>query len=366
MIPLVHPIFGREEKKILNEVVDSRILASGEYVDKFEKAFAGYCGSKYGIAASNGTTALHAALLACGIKKGDMVLTTPFSFIATANSVLYCGAKPVFADIDPETYNISAAAAEAILKKDRSIRALLIVHLYGMPADMSAIMRLSKKYKVPVIEDCAQAHGAKFKGRTVGSFGAAAAFSFYATKNMTTGEGGIVLTNSAAIDALARQVVNHGRSGHSTHTLLGYNYRLTNLAAAIGLVQLGKLDGWSVARRRNAAFLNKHLGGLGFLSVPVLPEDREPVFHQYTVRVKAGLRDRFMKHLAAKGIGCGIYYPAAIYRQPLYLDLGYRKGICPEAEKAAAEVVSLPVHPSLKQEDLRKIVEAVQAFGEEL
>jgi dTDP-4-amino-4,6-dideoxygalactose transaminase len=160
--------------------------------------------------------------------------------------------------------------------------------------------------------------------------------------------------------------VNHGRSGHSTHTVLGYNYRLTNIAAAIGLVQLRKLDEWSALRRRNAAFLNKHLGGLAFITVPGIPKNCEPVFHQYTIRIKASLRDRFMKHLASKSIGCGIYYPTAIYRQPVYSELGYRRGLCPEAERAAEEVVSLPVHPSLKQEELLKIVAAVEEFGKEL
>ena len=170
---------------------------------------------------------MRAALLACGIKPGDKVLTTPFSFIATANAILYCGTKPVFADIDPKTFNLSPAETEKALKHDKGIKAVIIVHLYGQPCDMEAFMKLKKKYKFILIEDCAQAHGARFKSKVVGSYGDASAFSFYATKNVTTGEGGLILTSNPKIDGLARQIINHGRDGHSNHTILGYNFRLT-------------------------------------------------------------------------------------------------------------------------------------------
>lgn len=363
MIPLVSPILGKEEKKVLNEIIDSRIIASGKYVERFEAESAAFSGTRFGVATSNGTTALHAALLACGIKAGDKVLTTPFSFIATANSILHCNAVPVFADIDPDTYNLSPVETEKALKKHKGIKAILVVHLYGQPADMDAFARLKKKYGVKLIEDCAQAHGALFKGKCVGSFGDAAAFSYYATKNITTGEGGIILTNDAGVDTRSRQIINHGRAGHSTHTVLGYNFRLTNLAAGIGLVQLKHLKEWNEKRRSNAAYLTQHLYPLGVVKPPVEIACSEPVYHQYTVRVPAGKRAEFMKYLSDNGIGCGIYYPEAIYRQPLYQKLGYKKGLCPEAERAAKEVLSLPVHPSVTKQNLKTIVDVISRFG---
>jgi len=362
MIPLVQPLFGAEEKKILMEIVESRILASGRYVKKFEEECASYFNTNYAVAVSSGTTALHAALLACGIKPGDKVLTTPFSFIATANSILFCNAKPVFADIDPQTYNLSPAETERILKKEKNIKAVIVVHLYGMPADMGAFLRLQKKYKFALIEDCAQSHGALYQGKMTGSFGDASTFSYYATKNASTGEGGTVHTNSKRIDGLVRQIINHGRAGHSTHTILGYNFRLTNLAAGIGIVQLKKLNDWNKARISNARYLSEHLKDVEFIQTPFIPEYAKPVFHQYTVRVPAALRERFMKHLTDSGVGCGIYYPCAIHRQPLYQKLGYKRGLCPQAEKASQEVLSLPVHPALKQNDLKKIVDVIKSF----
>jgi dTDP-4-amino-4,6-dideoxygalactose transaminase len=362
MIPLVHPIVGADEKKILNQIVDSRILASGAYVSRFENRCAQLFGTKYAVAVSSGTTALHAALLACGIKAGDKVLTTPFSFIATANSILFCGAKPIFADIDPHTCNLSPVAAEAALKREKNVKAVILVHLYGRAADMGAFKRLKKKYGFVLIEDCAQAHGATFGGQTVGSFGDASAFSFYATKNVMCGEGGTVQTNYVRIDRLARQIINHGRAGHSTHAILGYNFRLTNLAAGIGIVQLNKLENWTAARIRNARYLNNEFAGLGYVITPVPPENGTAVYHQYTVRVPQKVRKAFMRHLQKRGVGCGVYYPYAIYRQPLYRDLGFRSGICPEAERASREVVSLPVHPALTRKDLETIADAVKSF----
>lgn len=362
MIPLVSPILGKEEKRIVNEIIDSRIIASGKYVQQLEATAAKINGVKHAIAVSNGTTALHTALLACGIGAGDKVLTTPFTFIATSNSILHCNAVPVFADIDPLTYNLSPESAEAALKKHKGIKAIIVVHLYGMPADMDAFMRLKKKYKLVIIEDCAQAHGALYKGKMVGSFGDAAAFSYYATKNVTMGEGGVILTNSPKTDALARQIINHGRAGHSTHTVLGYNFRLTNIAAGIGLVQLSHLYGWNKKRLANARYLNSKLEELPFVVTPHVPENCVPVFHQYTVRVDAKERDAFMKHLTANGIGNGIYYPIPSYQQPLYKKLGYGKVVCPDAEAAACQVVSLPVHPGLTKKELDSIVAAVASY----
>jgi len=314
------------------------------------------------VAVSSGTTALHAALLAAGIQPGDKVLTTPLSFIATANSILFCGARPVFADIDPATFNLSPEAAEQALKKEKNIKAVILVHLYGMPADMDAFLKLKKKYKFILIEDCAQAHGATYKGIIAGSFGDLSAFSYYATKNIMTGEGGMVHTSNPRYDKLIRQIINHGRSGHSVHTILGYNFRLTNLAAGIGIVQLGKLKQWNAARKKNARYLSEHLQGLGFITTPAIPAHADPVFHQYTVRIPHVLRKKFMEYLQKNGVGNGIYYPEVIYRQPFYQKMGYKKGLCPVAEKAVQEVLSLPVHPALTAKDLETIVTVIRGF----
>lgn len=361
MIPLVHPIFGKEEKKIINEVIDSRVVASGKYVEQFESQFAKLSGAKFAIACSNGTTALHTALIACGVKTGDKVITTPFTFIATANSILFCGAKPVFADIDPLTFNICPKSVEKILKTQK-VKAVLCVHLYGLSSDMGALLKLKKKYNFALIEDACQAHLAQYNNKKVGSIGDAAAYSFYATKNMTTGEGGIVLTNNKNIDALSRQVINHGRAGHSTHTVLGYNYRLTNIAAAMGIEQCKEIEKWTKQRIKNANLLSNGLKGLDFISAPYVPKGCVHVFHQYTVRIKNGLRDKFMKYLQENGIGCGIYYPEVIYKQPLYKDLGYKKVSCPQAEQAVKEVLSLPVHPALNDKDIKFIINTIRNF----
>ncbi|MCL2798895.1 MAG: DegT/DnrJ/EryC1/StrS family aminotransferase [Endomicrobia bacterium] len=362
MINIAAPVIGNEERKFINEVLDSKILASGKYVVEFEQSFAKYCGAKFGIANANGTTSLHTALLICGVKPGDKVVTTPFSFIATSNSILFCGAKPVFADIDPETFNIDPVELEKVLKREKNVKAVIIVHLYGLPCDMDAILRLKKKYKFKLIEDSCQAHGAEYKNKRVGSFSDASAFSFYATKNMMTGEGGITLTNNAKADKYARQVINHGRDGHSTFTVLGYNYRLTNLAAAIGIAQMKQLDDWTAKRIANADAYNEAFKSLGFIKTPVVPLNYRHVFHQYTIRVKASERGKFMQYLKDNGVGCGIYYDTVMYKQPYYKKLGYKSGICPNAEQAAKEVVSLPVHPSLYKTDVENIINAVKGY----
>ncbi|MCL2335762.1 MAG: DegT/DnrJ/EryC1/StrS family aminotransferase [Endomicrobia bacterium] len=362
MISVAYPIIEKRERQLIKEVLDSRMVASGKYVAEFEQSFAKYSGAKFGIANANGTTSLHTALLMCGIKPGDKVVTTPFSFIATANSILFCGAKPVFADIDPETYNIDPVELEKILKKEKNVKAVLIVHLYGLSCDMDAILKLKKKYKFKLIEDACQAHGAGFKKKKAGSFGEASAFSFYATKNMMTGEGGITLTNDAKMDKYGRQVINHGREGHSSHTVLGYNYRMTNIAAAIGIAQLEKLEGWIKKRIANASVYNEAFADLDFIKTPIVPKNCRHVFHQYTIRIKPSEREKFMKYLADKGVGSGIYYNCVMYNQPYYKKLGYKAGLCPQAEQAAKEVVSLPVHPMLSKEDIKTVINAVRSY----
>jgi dTDP-4-amino-4,6-dideoxygalactose transaminase len=362
MIDLACPIIGERERRLVRKVLDSKILASGKYVTLFEQSFAKYSGTKFGLASINGTTALHIALLMCGIKPGDKVATTPFSFIATSNSILFCGASPIFVDIDSKTFNMNPFELEETLKREKNVKAVLIVHLYGSPCDMDAILKLKRKYKFKLIEDSCQAHGAEFRNKRVGSFSDAAAFSFYATKNMTMGEGGIVLTNDAKLDKYGRQLINHGKKDHLTHVVLGYNYRLTNIAAAIGIAQLEQVESWIVKRITNAQKYNEAFKDLSFLQIPYVSKNCRHVFHQYTVRIFSNDRKKFISYLAKNGVRSEIYYSKVLYKQPFYKNLGYEFGLCKEAEKAATEVLSLPVHPSLSKADTDKIIKVVKSY----
>jgi len=360
MIPIAKPIITESEKSNIQKVIDSGMLASGSFVEEFEGRFASYIGSRHGIATSSGTTALHVALEAAGVKEGDRVLTTPFTFIASSNSILYCGAVPVFADVQPDSFNIDPEDIRRKLEEDPDIKALLIVHLYGYPCDMDQIMELVEEYNLVLIEDCAQAHGAEYRGQKVGTFGKAAAFSFYPTKNITTGEGGIVLTDDDEVNKKARLLINHGSEIRYYHEELGYNYRMTNLAAGIGLAQLEKLEKFNQQRRENAAYLNKNLKDLDWLTIPTTDPECKHVYHQYTVRVKE--RERFISLLKERGIGYGIHYPLPVYRQPLYRKLGYEDISLPVSEELSESVVSLPVYPALSKEELETIVEVVRSF----
>ncbi|MDR1928636.1 MAG: DegT/DnrJ/EryC1/StrS family aminotransferase [Endomicrobium sp.] len=363
MIKMACPIIGDEERLLINSVLDSRMLASGKYVLEFEKAFAKFSGTRFGIANTNGTTSLHIALLMAGVMPNDKVVTTPFSFIATVNSILFCQAKPVFVDIDPKTFNINPIELEKILEKEKNVKAVLIVHLYGLPCDMGAILELKKKYKFRLIEDACQAHGAEYKNKKVGSFGDVAAFSFYATKNMTTGEGGIVLTNSSKANKYGRQIINHGRNNCSIHTILGYNYRLTNFAAAIGIAQLRQLENWIIKRIKNAAIYNEAFCNLSFLQVPFIPNNCKHVFHQYTIKILAKNRKKFIMYLTKNGIETGIYYNSVVYKQQFYKKFGYKFNTCKVAENISKKVISIPVHPSLSMLDIEKIIDVIIKYN---
>ncbi|MCQ1535113.1 DegT/DnrJ/EryC1/StrS family aminotransferase [Methanosarcina sp. KYL-1] len=356
MIGIAEPQIGVEEVEAVQGVLRSGILAQGPKVAEFEEAFAGYVGCEHAVAVNSGTAALHCALLAHRIGKGDEVVTTPFSFVASANSVLYTGAKPVFADIEPETFTLDT---EKIQEKISSkTRAVLPVHLYGHPAGMKAILELAEDYGLTVIEDACQAHGAEYRGKKVGSLGTGA-FSFYPTKNMTTGEGGMLTTDDREVAEKARLLRAHGSKARYLHDVLGYNLRMTDLSAAIGLVQLGKLDSFNACRQKNAEFLSRGFSGLPGIKTPSVKEGCTHVFHQYTVRVEQ--RNRLAAFLGEEGIGSGVHYPGTIPTQPLYEKLGYGD-MLPEAERAAKEVLSLPVHPGVSGTDLEKIVETVTAF----
>ncbi|MFC1906264.1 DegT/DnrJ/EryC1/StrS family aminotransferase [Chloroflexota bacterium] len=361
MIPIARPIMDEEEIQAVTEVLRSGKLTQGTKVKEFENKFASYIGTKYAVATSNGTTALHLALLVSDIGKNDEVITTPFTFISTANSILFCNAKPVFSDIDEKTFNIDP---DLITDKITSrTKVLLVVHLYGQPCNMDPILDICHHHGLTLIEDACQAHGAEYKGQKVGSFGLGC-FSFYGTKNMVTGEGGMVTTNDKLTADRLRVLRNHGQTKQYFHELLGYNYRMTDIAAAIGIYQLEKLEQFCNRRRENAEFLSNEIGKIKGLVIPyVLPEVKH-VFHQYTIRVTKDYgisRDGIILTMKKENIETGIYYPIIIPEQPIYKKLGYNSDL-PISKRSAAEVISLPIHPGVKQEEMRIIGQCLKTF----
>lgn len=365
MIPISKPVITKDEIKAVVNVLKSGMIASGPKVKELEENLKSFFNFKNVIATANGTCALHAALFGLGIKEGDRVLTTPFTFIATANSILHAGAKPVFADIDEKTFNIDAEAIRERLKKDKKIKAIMVVHLYGRVCRMDEIMKISKEYGVKVIEDAAQSHGAKFKGNFAGSFGDAAAFSLYATKNITTAEGGFVTTKNEKIANKIRSFINHGQEKVYYHTMPGYNYRMTDIEAAIGIEQLKKLNEFNEKRRKNAEKLKQILKKYDWIILPQESKDDYHIYHQFTIRVKNGLRDKLLKTLNENGVGAKIFYPIPIHKQPFYKKMLPEKYSFPVSEKIAKEVLSLPVHPLLNENDFEVIKAAFQKFEKE-
>ena len=354
-IPIANPEIGQAERANVLEVLESGQLAEGDVVHAFESEFADYCGASEAVATANGTTALHAALEAVGVEPGSNVVTTPFSFVASANAIRLAGGVPVFADIDPETYTLDPNAVEECLRDRDNVDAILVVHLYGLPADMAPLRDLAEEYDVPLVEDAAQAHGATYRGEPVGALGDVACFSFYPTKNMTTGEGGMVTTDREDVAERVARFVNHGRGeGRYEHVELGHNYRMTNLAAAIGRAQLERLPAFVRARRVNARRLTERLADAA-VTTPSEPDDRRHSYHQYTIR--AADRDRLAAHLEDRGIGTGIYYPTPIHELEAYEQFSTS---APIAERAAAEVLSLPVHPGVEEDDVDQIATAVR------
>ena len=358
MIPIAKPIIDEDEISTVTVVLRSGIIAQGRKVEEFEEAFAQFIGTRYAVAVNSGTAALHIALLTHEIGKGDEVITSPFTFISSANSILFTGAKPVFVDIEEDSFNIAPdSIAEEITPRTKAI---MPVHLYGQPCDMKRIMRIAQEHGLVVIEDACQAHGAEYE-KKVGSFGTGC-FSFYPTKNMTTGEGGMITTNDNDIAQKARMIRSHGQRQRYLHEILGYNYRMTDIAAAIGLCQLGKLEEFNSKRIENAKFLTKELGGIKGLIPPSVKSNTRHVFHQYTVRITQDFgisRDELRQKLMDKGVGTEIYYPLPIHKQPLYQNLGYNDHL-PNSEKAAKEVLSLPIHPSLTKKDLEYVVDSLR------
>ena len=362
-VPIAKPIIGDKEIENVVEVLKSGMIAQGPKVEEFEQKFAEWVGADYGIAVNSGTAALHTALLACDIGEGDEVITTPFTFIASGNSIVYTGAKPVFADIDLKTYTLNPEKIEGLITENT--KAIMPVQLYGQSANMDRINEIAELYGLIVIEDAAQAHGATCNGEKVGSIGDMSCFSFYPTKNMTTSEGGIITTDDEDLAEAARIFRAHGASVRYHHGEIGYNFRMTDIAAAIGLAQLEKIDEFNDKRIANAEYLNQGLKDVDGVVTPYCAYGSKHVYHQYTIMVEKGDRDDCVDIINDCGVGTGIHYPIPLYNQPIYRSLGL-DGDCPNAEFAADNVISLPVHPSLTKEDLDLVIEAVKTASEEL
>ena len=350
MIPVAKPEIGKAERRAVDRVMRSGLLAQGPEVANFEKEFSKFVEDRECVAVNSGTSALHVALLTLGIGKGDEVIVPSFTFAATANSVALTGATPVFVDIDPQTFCIDPVAiVNAITAKTKAIQ---VVHLYGLPADMTAIMKIAKKYKLLVVEDAAQAHLASIEGKSVGTFGDAAAFSFYPTKNMTSGEGGMIVFKEPSAARIGRLYRNQGMEKRYENEIVGFNLRMTDIHAAIGRVQLTKLSEKTQRRQENAAFLSVNISS--FVDAPIIPSGHSHVFHQYTIKVQ-GDRDSFASKLTDLGVGSGVYYPIPVHELPAF---GKKKSL-PNTSQVCKQVLSLPVHPALSKKDLKKIVEAV-------
>jgi perosamine synthetase len=356
-IEIAKPAIGKGEIQAVTEVLKSGNLVQGEKVKAFEGYFSSYIGAKHAVAVSSGTAALQIGLQALGLKKGDEVITTPFTFAATSNAVIHCGAKPVFADIDPRTFNIDPERIKHCLTE--RTKAIVCVHLYGQPCEMDSILKLCKYSGAALVEDAAQAVGADYKGKRAGTFGTLSTFSFYATKNLTTGEGGMVLTDEKELADKSRVIRNQGQSRPYRHDIISYNFRMTEIQAAIGIEQLKKIEQLNAKRQENAKFLTDSLSSVKGIETPFVPKQNRHVFHQYTIKVPKR-RDHLLEFLNKHGIGARVYYPEPLYMQPPYLKMGFRKGLCPVTEDMCGQVLSLPVHPSLTEKDLESIVDAVR------
>ena len=355
---MARPMADDEDVAAVTRVLRTGQWAAGPEVTEFEREFASFVGARHAIAVCNGTTALHAALLGVGVGPGDLVLTTPFTFIATSNAIVHCGAKPVFVDIDPETFLIDPDQVEAALRRER-FKAILIVHLFGQACDMDRLNAVAAGAATPIVEDGAQSHGAQWQGRTTGSMGAAGTFSFYATKNLATGEGGMVTTSEAEVADRVRRLINHGRSGGYEHAEVGYNYRMTSIVAALGRTQLAKL---AAGNRRRAELATRYSTEIRHpaIQLPKTADGASHVFHQYTIRCAS--RDKLRLHLQACGISSAVIYPLLSYQQAAYRVIGKDTPRLPHAEQAVTEVLSIPVFPGLTDNEASRVIDACNSF----
>ncbi len=358
MIPIARPQMGAEEKELVWSALESGALAQGPRVRELEERFAEFVGVPHAVATSSGTTALHLGLLAQGVAAGDEVVTVPFTFIASATAILFTGARPVFVDVEADTFNIDPARIEAAITP--RTRAIMPISLYGQPADMPAIMAIAERHGLAVLEDACSGHGAAIGDRRSGSWGVGA-FSFYPTKNMTTGEGGMLTTADPAVAERARLLREHGMKVRYHHDLVGYNFRMSDIHASIGLAQLPKLPANNARRQAIAARYDRDLRGV--ITPPVRPGFTH-VYHQYTIRVNR--RDEFVEGLRSRGVGSGIYYPIPVHRQKPFVALGYGDQRFPVSEMLTEQVVSIPVHPGLSDADVDTVVAAVNETAAEL
>jgi len=353
----------REIDDAVKRVIDGGQFILGPEVKALEDELAAYCGTRFAVGVASGTEALQLALLACGVKPGDEVITTPFTFIATAEVITQCGATPVLVDIDPKTYNIDPAQIEP--KITEKTRAILPVHLYGQPADMDSIVALATKYDLKVIEDCAQALGAAYGGKQVGSLGDAGCLSFFPSKMLGAyGDGGMVLTSVPEVAERVSVLRNHGCREKYFHFTPGFNSRLDSLQAAILRVKLEHLEQWIEQRRHKASLYSEFLKDVEGVEPPFSAPYGRHVFNYYTIRLKRPKmsRDKLREHLTARGIATAIYYPLSLHLQEVFQSLGYKPGDFPESESAQEEVLSLPIYPELVDEQIEKITQAIRSF----
>jgi dTDP-4-amino-4,6-dideoxygalactose transaminase len=352
----------REEvRAAIDGVLDSQVCIGGPKVAECEKAVAAYCDCKFGIGASSGTDAILNALMSLGIGAGDEVITTTFTFFATAGCISRTGARPVFVDIDPRTYNINPALIEkAVTKKTKAV---MPVHLFGQMADMDPLMQLARSHKLAVVEDAAQAIGATYKGRKAGSIGTCGCFSFFPSKNLGgVGDGGMIVTNEASLADMCNIMRNHGSKPKYYHKLIGGNFRLDPIQAVVVLVKLKYLEEWHKARQANAAWYDKRFAGCDKIVTPYVEPHNRMIYNQYVLRIRAdkgASRDQVETHLNHKKIGNAIYYPVPLHLQQCFADLRYKEGDLPHAELAAKEVLAIPVYPELTQAQKDEVVAAV-------
>lgn len=373
-ISINQPFFGSEELELIRKVLESGLVSSaasdGQYVTRFEDSFSKFISSRHAIAVSNGTAALHAALVAAEISEGDEVIIPAFTFVSAAEAVLLAGARPILADINPQTYAIWTDSLEESIT--RRTKAVIVTHLYGLPADLDPIKELAEKRGLVLVEDAAQSLGADYHGRHVGSIGDMACFSFYATKNITTGEGGMVTTNDEEYAERLRLFRCHGESKRYEPSCLGTNYRLSEIQAALGVAQLAKISRLLARRRKNASILTNELAGASEIQLPIEPEGSTHSWNLYTIRVKAGgrhstRRDKIVKYLRSKGIQAGVYYPLPINLMPYYREmLRIPSGSFPNSELSSRTVLSLPVHPRLDDRGMAFVADTTMKAIERL
>jgi perosamine synthetase len=366
-VPLAVPHLGEEEVAAVAAVLRSGQLAQGPEVAAFEREFAPVSGCPFAVALNSGTAAVHAALEALEVGEGDEVVTTPFTFAATSTPILMQRATPRFVDIDPRTFNLDPAAAQQAC--GARTKAVVLVDLFGLPFDPGGVEGLRAR-GIRVVEDACQAVGAQRAGIPAGALGEVGTFSFYATKNLTTGEGGMLTTGTAAVAEAARRFRHHGQGERYEYVTLGYNYRMTDVAAAIGRVQLGRLAAAGAARRANAAFYDRELGGIPGVATPYVPPDSVHAYHQYSLTIdgratpNGTTRDGVRAFLTERRVGSGIYYPTPLHVHPVFAPLGYGPGDFPVAERISTQILALPIHPGLERAQLEHTVRAVrQAVG---